>query len=273
MTIHKETFTLGSAKLFAEKRTPEEQTFETPLVFVHGSFGGYFMWEKIVSYLVGQGFATVAFSLRGHKPSGEADLSSLAMQDYVDDVETVVKELELGAHVVVGHSLGGLVALMYSAQHAQKVRACVAVDPSTTKEVSGEMSEEKVQEIPLVYTPAEAGMPKEPEKVMQALPDIPKEMLGKMKEMLGPESGAARRDRKRGISVPKESLTMPLLMIGAELGGSVPFGITAASTKRMAEFYGADFAEVEGASHPGIVMGTHAGETAQAIAEWLRKLS
>jgi len=67
-------------------------------------------------------------------------------------------------------------------------------------------------------------------------------MLMKMKDMLGMESGVARSERKKGISVPKESLGgAPLLFIGAELGKSVPFGIGTEKSKAQHEVYGGKF--------------------------------
>lgn len=269
--MQRKEHTLGDNKIFVEQLIPDEKTFDYPLVFVHGSFGGFFMWKMITEYLVGKGFECFSLSLRGHKPSREIDLSQVGMKDYVDDIRLVTEELGLSNPVIIGHSMSGLTVLMYGKKY-QETKAIVSIGPSPSLEVQGSGDIEAIEAIPLVYNAMEAGMPTDPMEVMKVLPDIPQEMLMKMKEMLGPESGKARRDRKRGISVPKESITMPTLMLGGELGKSVPFGVSFESTQKMSEYYGSKLVEVKGATHPGIIMGTHSGEVAMEIEGWLRSL-
>ena len=117
----------------------------------------------------------------------------------------------------------------------------------------------------------DSGMPTDPMAVMKALPDIPPEKLMEMKEMLGVESGTARSERKLGISVPKETLSIPLLFVGGELGESVPFGIGIRTTQSMADYYDKEVIEIKGATHPGILLGEHAMEAAQKIEGWIAK--
>ncbi len=265
--IMEEEKTVGENKLFVKSFSPETKEHESPIVLVHGSFGGYWMWNKIRRYLVESGLEVHALSLRGHKPSAEVDLGKLSMTDYRDDILEVVKELGLEKPVVIGHSMGGLVTLMYGAEHP--VYAIISISPSPSAEVQEEIPEEEIQKIPDIYNVSEAGMPENFEKIQEALPDVEPETLKNMRQILAPESGSARRDRKRGISIPKDKVNFPLLFIGAELGDSLPFGISAESTKNMAEYYSADLTEVQDASHPGILVGEHAEEAAQKIKEWL----
>lgn len=269
--MRKQEHSLGENKIFVEEFIPDDKQYKNPLVFVHGSFGGYFMWKMITSYLVEQGFECYALSLRGHKPSGEVDLAKVGMNDYVEDIALVINELKLKNPVVIGHSMAGLLVLMYEKKF-DKTSAVISIDPSPTLEIQGKTDEEKIKSIPLVYTLMDVGMPTDPEKVMKALPDISQDMLMKMKETLGPESGLARRERKSGISISKESLKSSVLMIGAELGKSVPFGISIESTREMAEYYGTEFFEIKNATHPGVLMGKHAPEVAQIIEKWLSDL-
>lgn len=259
--------TLGPNKLYVEEHLPEEKSYESPLVFVHGSFGGFWMWNMIVPALVKHGFHCVTFSLRGHKPSG-GTLEGTGMSDYADDLKTVISELNLENPVVVGHSMSGLVVLIYAAKNP--VRAVISIGPSPSVEVQGAGDEEVISKIPDVYNALEAGLPMDPTEVMKVLPDIPQEMLMKMREMLGGESGTARRDRKRGVSVPKESITAPTLFMGSEHGDSVDFGVSFEKTKKMSEYYGGELFGVKGATHPGILMGKHSGEVTEKITSWLQ---
>lgn len=81
-----------------------------PLLFVHGAFGGAWMWdEHFLTYFADNGYDAHALSLRGHGESKEAGyLHQIGLADYVDDLNEAV--LRLGVTpVLIGHSLGGVV--------------------------------------------------------------------------------------------------------------------------------------------------------------------
>lgn len=252
--------------VFTQVQKSEHASHTNPVVLVHGSWGSSAMWMGYAQFLVSKGWNVYALDLRGHGKS-EGEIAGATMDDYVADVEQSIADHGLENPVVVGHSMGGLVALMYAVRH--EVKAVVAIDSSPTKEVQGE-GEKK--EYPAEYSLMDAGAPTDPMEVMKAFPDIPGEMLMKMKSMLGMESGVARSERKLGISVPKEKLSMPTLFVGGELGESVPFGIGIKTARAMADYYGKDAVEIKGATHPGILIGEHAVEAAQKIEQWLSQL-
>lgn len=259
--------TTKSSDIFVEEFIPDKEIFSKPLVLVHGSFGGAFMWKMIATQLAENGYHSFAISLRGHMPNKEIDLSEVGMVDYVEDISSVVREFDLQDPVIVGHSMAGLLVLMYAKDNP--VSAVISIDPSASVEVQGVVDEEKIKSIPLIYSPVDAGMPTDMMEIMNSLPDISKDILMNMKDMLGMESGKARRDRKMGISIPKESINMPTFFIGAELGSSLPFGIPFETSEKMAKYYDKELVEIKGATHPGILMGEHATEVAEKIAEWL----
>lgn len=82
-----------------------------PLLLLHGAFGGAWMWaEHLGPYLAARGRVSVAVSLRGHGASeGREALAGTTLDDYVADARFAL-ELLPQAPVVVGHSLGGLIA-------------------------------------------------------------------------------------------------------------------------------------------------------------------
>lgn len=230
------------------------------------SWGGAWAFMHYVEFFAKQGFAVYALDLRGHGKSG-GTVEGATMQNYVEDVRTITDHFQLDNPLVVGHSMGGLIALMYASQYP--IHGVVAIDASATQETQG-TSEEVVY--PASYTPMDAGMPSDPQMVMQALSDIEPSMLMKMKDMLGVESGVARSERKKGISVPKESLNGPAFFIGAQLGTSVPFGIGIEKARAQAEYYDAPVAEIADATHPGLLVGKHWEMAAQAILDWIHSL-
>jgi len=237
------------------------------ILFIHMSWGGAWAFKNYLKFFAGNGYYAHALDLRGHGSSG-GSVEGTTMQNYVEDVRVAVEGLGIHNPIVIGHSMGGLVALMYSAQYGSS--ATVSLDGSPPIEIQ-ETSVEKVY--PASYTAADAGMSKNPIKVMMALRDIPFMQLMKMKFALGVESGIARSDRKRGISISKEDLTQPLLFIGAEKGNSLSFGIGIEKVRKQAEYYDAPVYEIKGATHPGLLFGKHWKQTARSILEWLRENS
>jgi len=260
-------YTIGNNDLYVMEFDSMAAAKAIPLLLIHGSWGGGWMWQKYIPVFNERGWNVFTLALRGHARSG-GNVEGAGMQDYVTDIETVATELQLHDPIVVGHSIGGLVALMYAAQ--QHVRALVSIDGSLTAEVQGEGKE---VEYPIAYTPQDAGMPQQAQETMKAFSDIPQQTFMQMKHMLQKESGIARSDRKRGISILKEQLHCPLLFVGAELGTSVPFGIGTEKSKKMASHYGGTFIEIKKATHPGILLGEHAKEAATAVARWLEAVA
>ena len=83
------------------------------VLFLHGAAGGAWMWaEHLMGALAAAGWRTAALSFRGHGASaGREALHGLGLLDYVLDARQAIAALG-GPVVLVGHSLGGLVAQM-----------------------------------------------------------------------------------------------------------------------------------------------------------------
>ena len=81
-----------------------------PLLFVHGAFGGAWMWdEHFLPYFAEKGYEAHALSLRGHGQSEQGDwIHSVGLADYVNDLDQVIHRLG-ATPVLVGHSLGGVI--------------------------------------------------------------------------------------------------------------------------------------------------------------------
>jgi pimeloyl-ACP methyl ester carboxylesterase len=94
-----------------------------PIVFAHGMGSDRTRWESIIA-LLADDFRCVAVDLPGHGESPDEGCDSLSATTAIRDL---VRDLGLAAPVVVGHSLGSVVALLYGALYAP--RSVVAVDP------------------------------------------------------------------------------------------------------------------------------------------------
>ncbi len=102
---------------------------EPVFVFIHEWLAERSVWAQTVDDLE-RSYRCIAVDLRGCGDSsrqGPGDLSTLA-----DDVADVVLHLELPPVIVVGHGLGGLVAMMLGERHPQLVAGTVLADPWLT---------------------------------------------------------------------------------------------------------------------------------------------
>ncbi|MCX7171234.1 MAG: alpha/beta hydrolase [Proteobacteria bacterium] len=86
----------------------------SPLLFIHGAYTAAWCWEEhFLPWFASQGYFSYALSLSGHGASrGRKQLDSFCINDYVDDVATVVAALP-APPVLIGHSMGGFVVQKY----------------------------------------------------------------------------------------------------------------------------------------------------------------
>lgn len=83
-----------------------------PVLFVPGAFAGAWMWEEtFLPFFAERGFDAYAMSFRAHGSQGWP-LHSLGLKAFVSDLAYVADRLP-APPVLVGHSLGGLVAYEY----------------------------------------------------------------------------------------------------------------------------------------------------------------
>lgn len=74
------------------------------IVFVHGAWHGAWAWDPWLDYFRSRGYQTYTVELRGHGYK-KGDYSQARMTNYVNDVKTLVNELD-EPPILIGHSLG-----------------------------------------------------------------------------------------------------------------------------------------------------------------------
>jgi hypothetical protein len=88
---------------------PTTPSSRPPVLLIHGMFGGAWYWEPYQSLLAGRGYESYALNLRGHHGSRPvSDIGTVRLRDYVDDALEVARTLR--NPIVIGHSMGGLIA-------------------------------------------------------------------------------------------------------------------------------------------------------------------
>ena len=101
----------------------ERRDGKPSLLFIHGAGAGSALWSMVLARVARQAHA-VAIDLPGHGPS-EAGDGPLTIAHYRDAVGGLAATLCLGPSVLVGHSLGALVALEAALAWPDKVRSLV----------------------------------------------------------------------------------------------------------------------------------------------------
>lgn len=102
---------------------------EAPLtiVFVHGLGGRLEQWAPILHRL-GPGLRGVAFDLPGHGESEMPGDHDFAVPALAASIGAVAAALGLRRFVLVGHSLGGLLAIDYAGRHPERVAGLLLAD-------------------------------------------------------------------------------------------------------------------------------------------------
>jgi pimeloyl-ACP methyl ester carboxylesterase len=102
-----------------------------PVLFVHGNVSSATFWEEAMLALP-PGFRAVAPDLRGYGATEAQPVDGArGVEDWVDDLLALKAALGLGRYHVVGHSLGGVVALGVLARDAADLRSVTLVAPGS----------------------------------------------------------------------------------------------------------------------------------------------
>lgn len=98
-----------------------------PMLCVHGG-AAHAHWFDYTAPGLGTDYHVRALDLRGHGDSAWADPPDYSYARYASDLAEVVEKLDLRDFVLIGHSMGGLVSLVYAANHPGRVGRLVVVD-------------------------------------------------------------------------------------------------------------------------------------------------
>ncbi|MGQ9757121.1 MAG: alpha/beta fold hydrolase [Actinomycetota bacterium] len=106
------------------------------LILVHGWIGSGALWDLMVPELA-RDFRVVAPDLPGHGDSGIPGGFSFLLEGFSRFLEELREALDLPRFTLVGHSMGGCIALHYAARYPQRVPALVLIDtPSLSRSIS-----------------------------------------------------------------------------------------------------------------------------------------
>jgi pimeloyl-ACP methyl ester carboxylesterase len=99
---------------------------DPPLVFVHGWCCSRVHWREQVPHFAKK-HRVIALDQRGHGESDKPD-QDYGIPGFVDDLALLIDEVGLRKPVIVGHSMGGAIAMNLARKHPELTRAIVMVD-------------------------------------------------------------------------------------------------------------------------------------------------
>lgn len=96
-------------------------------IFIHGTAEGSYAWDDFANDIA-PFFRVLLIDLRGHGASDWHPDGRYHIDDYVADAEIILNSLSLEKCVLVGHSLGGSIAMRIAARCPDRVYKLVLVD-------------------------------------------------------------------------------------------------------------------------------------------------
>ncbi len=108
-----------------------QQGTGAPIILIHGVAASVGDWVDLSPALVNAGYAVYALDLLGHgKSIKPKDLKEYNAARIFEHLESWIQSLRLDSPLILlGHSLGGYLAMEYALRYPEKVRALVLVDP------------------------------------------------------------------------------------------------------------------------------------------------
>jgi pimeloyl-ACP methyl ester carboxylesterase len=231
--------------LLLERVSPRGVARSLPLLLLHGMWGGSWYWSHYLTAAAEAGWEAWALNLRGHHGSRSVrNLGRVGIADYVQDVLDCLRVL--GEVVLVGHSMGGLIAQKVA--EIGGVRAAVFLTSAAPRGIvvlrwpvlwrMARYLGPLARSAPFLATRADAEA-----LVLNRLPPAER---AQVYSRLVPESGRAARELAFGlVPVDERQVVCPTLVVGAQCDRITPTAVQ----RRIAAKYGADYREASGHGH------------------------
>ena len=111
-----------------------DQGIGTAVVLIHGFLENATMWKNVVPEISKRN-RVVTIVLLGH---GKTDCLGYihTMELFAETIAAVLKELRIRRCILVGHSLGGYIALAFAEKHPQKVKGLCLMNATSNEDTA-----------------------------------------------------------------------------------------------------------------------------------------
>jgi pimeloyl-ACP methyl ester carboxylesterase len=203
---------------------------------IHGMWSGGWMWKNYGRFFTDRGYDCLTPTLRYHDVNpGEPphpDLGTTSLLDYAADLENEIRTLD-GQPIIMGHSMGGLLALILGSRGLARAlvllapappRGILALKPSAVRGFRSCLTTWRFWRKPVRQTCGEA--------IYSTMNLLPPEEQIETYDKLVYESGRVAYeiglwflDRTRASDADASTITCPVLVIGSVHDRMVPVSI------------------------------------------------
>lgn len=127
------------------------ETTAKSMLAIHGITSNHLAWQHFAAHAVNSGYVVYAPDLRGRAASNKLP-APFGMKTHAADMKAVIDQLELSAPVVIGHSMGGFVAIALNHFYPGLIGKLVLIDGGLPLALPAGMTVQQV--LPLVLGPA-----------------------------------------------------------------------------------------------------------------------
>lgn len=124
--------------IYYELRRQEQDT--TPIVFINSLGSDYRIWDEMMPDFAG--YTCIRYDKRGHGLS-DCPSAPYTIRDHANDLAHLLKNLEVSGVILVGISVGGMIAMDFASQHPDTVQSLIVLD-TFTKIGTPEMWNERI---------------------------------------------------------------------------------------------------------------------------------
>jgi pimeloyl-ACP methyl ester carboxylesterase len=238
-----------------------------PVLLVHGAFSSASDLASWTRLFEAEGFQVMAPSLPGHEPSDPKALRSLSLDDYLRALVSV-RQTIAAPPIVVGHSMGGLLAQRLAARTTCRALVCVASAPLGMLTAQPRAIPYLAPLLPRIL----AGLPIRPSAAAfraLALHDLPPSEQDAVAAGLGHESGLAYRAMIFGTGGGARHSSRPDCPVLC-LSGGIDRIVSRRLARSIAARYDAEHQILPTRGH-WLIAPSAAAEVTGRILEWLAR--
>jgi pimeloyl-ACP methyl ester carboxylesterase len=123
--------TQGGYKIYYQALNKSEIGSKPTLVFLHGWVLDWTCFKKEIQFFKRKGYPIVYMDLRGHGKSDKPDkLEDYHLDLMMNDVYQILKKVGVKKSILIGYSMGGMIACLLSLKFPKLVKKLVLIDSS-----------------------------------------------------------------------------------------------------------------------------------------------
>ncbi|MFT3715078.1 MAG: alpha/beta hydrolase [Gordonia sp. (in: high G+C Gram-positive bacteria)] len=250
------------------------------VLLIHGTWSNAKAWDEFGPELTARGFTVHAPDLPEHGDAHDIDVQAcaqrvakLGLRDYVDFLKGLVEKMDTPP-LIVGHSLGGLIAQLLAQEVPNRGQILIGTAPAAGIFAQYPTTTKVWSRYTLTWLRSKPMFPisKKPwnEYIVNSLP---RDKADEMYTQLCAESGTVYRqmafyftDRTHAATVHFDTITTPVLLLAGELDKCCVPPMIKATAKKYGDR--ATYREVAGSCHQ-MTVAPNLPKTMDFVDEWL----